>query len=423
MPLGGFDHPVSFGPELAAGRWRFNQLAEAAEMSATSSAEWPHTDSQSGVTSAWHVDIFTDITALEDAWLELTGKGQAGPFQTFGWVSSWYKAAAFHDLAEPLILVGSRRADRRPDIILPLCRYRSSGCSIVSSPDLGVSDLYQPILSPALIGDGVALQAFFQRARKLLPAHDLISIDKLEGSANGHEPLLAPSRFIAKLPYSAWSLKLDQDATADPEKLVKSKMRRTVRQKINQLERVATRELAFSTDLKDVDALDVTWNIRADRFNAIQRPDGLEHDAWRSLYEDVCKNQHADLKPFSAILSCNKEPVGAQLGILHKGHFVGTLLSFKMGTYDRYSPGMQIVFESIKHLANKGVTQFDLSGGDQPYKRQMGCTPRPLYRMMVPGSVKGAAVWALWRTKNALRRHSKIFNFLKRAQQLVARRH
>ncbi len=398
-------------------------MAEAAEMSATSSAEWAYSDSQSGATSAWHVDVCTDITTLEDAWLQLTREGQAGPFQSFGWVSSWYKAATQHDLAEPLILVGSRRADRRPDIILPLCSYRSAGCSIVSAPDLGVSDLYQPILSPALIGDRDALQTFFQRARKLLPAHDLIFIDKLEGSANGGAPQLAPSRFISKLAYSAWSLRLDQDAAADPEKLVKSKMRRTVRQKINQLEKIATRELAFFNDLKDTDALEVTWNIRADRFSAIKRPDGLEQDAWRLLYEEVCKSQHKDLTPFSAILSCNDEPVGAQLGVQHKGHFVGTLLSFKMGTYDRYSPGMQIVFESIKHLANTGVTRFDLSGGDQPYKRQMGCTPRPLYQMMMPGSAKGAAVWVLWRAKNELKRHPKVFNFLKGAHQLLARRH
>ncbi len=398
-------------------------MAEAAEMSATSSAEWPQADTQSGEMSSWHISVFTDITTLEDAWLQLTQEGQAGPFQTFAWVSSWYKAAAQYDLAVPLILVGSRRADRRPDIILPLCSYRSAGCSIISSPDLGVSDLYQPILSPALIGDADALQTFFQGARKILPAHDLIIIDKLEGSVGSGAPQLAPSRFISKLPYSAWSLKLDQKAATDPEKFVRSKMRRTVRQKINQLERIATRELAFSTDLKGTEALDVTWNIRADRFNAIKRPDGLEQDAWRLLYEEVCASRHKDLKPFSAILSCNNEPVGTQLGILHKGHFVGTLLSFKMGTYDRYSPGMQIVFESIKHLANAGVTQFDLSVGDQPYKRQMGCTPRPLYQMMMPGSVKGTAVWALWRVKNELKRHPKAFNFLKRTQQLVARRH
>lgn len=390
-------------------------------MSASSSADWPYATRQTGIASAWQVEVFTDPAVLEESWLHLTLEGHAGPFQTFGWLSAWYKAAARFNLAEPLILTGSRRTDGRPDIILPLCRQKAYGCTIISSPDLGVSDLYEPVLSKALLGDDSALETFFQQARKQLPPHDLIFISKLEASSNGMAPSLAPSRFLVQLPYFAWSL--DLCAEKEGDKLVKSKTRRSVRQKTNQMQRIATRKIEIHDDLIDADTLDIIFNMRAERFAAINRPDGLTLPAWRHLYEEICTGQHADLKPFSTVLLCNNEPVGAQLGIQHKGHFVGTLLSFKMGPYERYSPGLQVVFENVRRLAQSGAWRFDLSGGDQPYKHQLGCIPRPLYEMMVPGSFKGTMVWALWHAKNRLKSNPRLFNAIKRIRDLAVPRH
>lgn len=399
------------------------QPVGAAKMSATSSADWSYATNNAGAKGAWTIDVFRSADTLADKWLRLTQEGEAGPFQTYGWVSSWYKSATQYGLADPLILIGSRHDDGQPDIILPLCTYKRSGCTIISAPDLGVSDLYQPILSRALAEDEEAVQAFLQSARKHLPPHDLLSIDKVEGSSDGTAPHWVSSRYLSKLPYSAWSLDLGQVDAGDAELRVKGKMRRTVRQKINQLEKSAKRRTVFSHSLKGTDALAITWNMRADRFRSVDRPDGLKSDVWRLLYEEVCLGEHEDLEPFSALLTCNDEPVASQLGITYKGHFVGTLLSFQMGTYDRYSPGMQVVFDSIKHLAEAGITKFDLSGGDQPYKKQFGCTPRPLYEVVIPGSLKGTAIWVAWRAKNSLRRHRALFNALKRIQAVVARSH
>ena len=324
-------------------------------------------------------------------------------------------------MPKPLILTGSRRADGRPDIILPLCRYKAYGCTIISSPDLGVSDLYEPILSKALLGDGDALETFVQQARTVLPPHDLIFISKLEASADGTAPSLARPRFLAQLPYSAWSM--DLCGTTDAANLVKSKTRRTVRQKIKQMQRTTSRRIAFYDGVVGADTLDIIFRMRAERFSAINRPDGLKLAAWRQLYEEICKGRHPDLKPFATLLTCEDQPVGAQLGIQHKGHFVGTLLSFKMGPYERYSPGTQIVFENVRRLATNGARRLDLSGGDQPYKRQLGCTPRPLYEMVVPGSFKGTVLWVLWRSKNNLKSYPRLFNALKRLRNLAAPRH
>lgn len=399
------------------------QPVDAVKMSTTSSAEWSYTASQADSDSLWTVEVFHSIDGLQDRWLRLTQEGQAGPFQTYGWVSSWYTAAAQHGLAQPLILMGSRHTGDHPDIIFPLCIYKQAGCTIISSPDLGVSDLYQPILSQSLASDHQAVRDFFQIARKHLPRHDLLSIDKLEASRDGGAPQWVPDRFLMKLPYSAWSLDLSQATSGTAEQLVKSKMRRTVRQKINQLEKVAESQTAFSHTLKDTDALAITWDMRADRFKSIERPDGLENEAWRHLYEEVCWSEHTDLSPFSAVLTCDGEPTATQLGIVYKDHFVGTLLSFNMGKYDRYSPGMQVVFKSIKHLADVGITRFDLSGGDQPYKKQFGCTARPLFQLLMPGSLKGAVIWGAWKAKNRLKRHPALLNTLKHIQGVVKKRH
>ena len=388
-------------------------------MSTSSTAEWLYTASQTAATSDWHIEVFTDLTEIEDEWTALSMEGHAGPFQTVGWVSAWYKAATQFGLAEPLIVTGSRRAGERTDIILPLCRFKKRGLNIISAPDLGVSDLYAPVLSPALAKDPAGIERFFTQARRKLPDHDLIFIDKLDGA----DPALVRPRFMAKLPYSAWSMDLSAAEPAQALNLIKPKMRRSIRQKIKQMNEVSVRTVAFSTETTPVDTLETIWTMRRERFSSLGRNDGLKEAAWRQLYDEVCAGRYRDLKPFSAVLSCDGVPVGAQLGIRHKDHFVGTLLSLRMGRHERTSPGLQVLYEAMQHLAEGGIKRFDLSGGDQPYKRHLGCTPRPLFELMVPASLKGGLVWLWWRGKNSLRAHPKFFNGLKKLHHLIQKRH
>ncbi len=388
-------------------------------MSTSSTAEWLYTAGQAGATNDWHIEVFTDLSQIEDDWLQLSTQGHAGPFQTVGWVSAWYDAARRSGLAEPLIVAGSRQEGGRAEIILPLCRYKKRGMRIISAPDLGVSDFYAPVLSPNLRNHQAAIDSFFQQARRRLPAHDLIFISKLDEV----EPALVRPRFLAKLPYSAWSMQLSTAAPGQAHSLIKPKMRRAVRQKIKQMAKTSARAVTFTTEVTPKDTLDTIWAMRQERFNALGRPDGLQDEAWRRLYENVCARRHDDLKSFSAVLTCDGEPISAQFGIRYKDHFVGTLLSFRMGRHERTSPGLQILLESITRLAEDGVTHFDLSGGDQPYKRHLGCTPRPLFELMVPASAKGTLVWLYWRAKNNLRAYPKLFGFLKKVHQRVMRRH
>ncbi|MEM8687029.1 MAG: GNAT family N-acetyltransferase [Pseudomonadota bacterium] len=388
-------------------------------MSTSSTAEWLYTASQVGSTNDWHIEIFTDLNQVEADWLRLSMEGHAGPFQTVGWVSAWYEAAKRAGLAEPLIVAGSRRPGGHAEIILPLCIYKKRGLRIVSAPDLGVSDFYAPILSPALRNTQAGTERFFRDARKKLPAHDLIFIGKLDTV----EPALVRPRFLAKLAYSAWSMKLGVSGPGQTPDEMKPKMRRTIRQKIKQMEKVSARAVTFTGEGTSGDTLDTIWTMRQERFDALGRPDGLKDAAWRQLYESVCDGRHGDLTPFSAILTCDDESIGAQFGIRYKNHFVGTLLSFRMGPHERTSPGLQVLYESMHHLAQQGVTDFDLSGGDQPYKRHLGCTPRPLFELMVPASAKGAVVWLGWRAKSSLRAHPRLFSFMKKLRQFVTRRH
>ncbi len=388
-------------------------------MSTSSTAEWLYTASQVGTTSDWHIKVFTDPSQIEADWLILSMEGHAGPFQTVGWVSAWYGAAQRSGLAEPLIVAGSRRDGGDAEIILPLCLYKKRGLRIISAPDLGVSDFYAPILSPALRNNQAGIERFFREARSKLPAHDLIFISKLDTV----QPALVRPRFLAKLPYSAWSMRLDAAGPGKAPSLIKPKMRRAIRQKINQMKKTTARSVAFTTEVTPSDTLDTIWAMRRERFAALGRPDGLKDAAWRKLYGAVCEGHHADLKPFSAVLTCDGEPIGAQFGIRYKDHFVGTLLSFRMGRHEHASPGLQILYESMSHLAQKGVTQFDLSGGDQPYKRHLGCSPRPLFELMVPASAKGMAVWLFWRGKSNLRTYPKLFGFMKKLHRFVVRRH
>ena len=362
--------------------------------------------------------MLTSPESIKDDWLRLTGTGRSRPFQTYGWVSAWYDTAERLGIAEALIVAGSRRPDHRPEIILPLCRYRRFGTTFVSAPDLGVSDHYRPIASQDLEEEPTAVSDFLVAALEMLPAHDLLLIGKFEGDGPDGRPRLVRDRHLAKMPISAWSLSLSGDQADTAMRRFTPKLRQGLRRKITNMEKTAKRTVKHFWRFEDDEVFESIWNMRADRLEATGRGHAVDRDPWFGFYKDIVGTAGSDLQPYASILYCNDAPVASQFGVIHNNSFFGLLLSFSMGAYDRFSPGLQILLESICELEARGITHFDLSIGDQPYKRRFGCTARPLYEVMIPASRRGSLIWAGWRVKRFLRRYRLASDVLRRLRQL-----
>ena len=73
------------------------------------------------------------------------------------------------------------------------------------------------------------------------------------------------------------------------------------------------------------------------------------------------------------VLMHDTTPIAYMAGLVKNGYFYVPRLSHDTN-YNKYSPGIILICETIKLLLNEGIHTLDLMRGDEPYKLAMGGT-------------------------------------------------
>ncbi|MGL4290799.1 MAG: hypothetical protein ACRCVA_30910, partial [Phreatobacter sp.] len=100
------------------------------------------------------IEINADAASLETEWRDLEGRGAVTAFQRYDYVAPLYAAFVRHRRAEPLIVVVRAAKGAPPLMILPLCRYRDDGLTVISFADIRVADYCAPVVEAGWAIDG-----------------------------------------------------------------------------------------------------------------------------------------------------------------------------------------------------------------------------------------------------------------------------
>ena len=356
----------------------------------------------------WLITVTRDWREVSVAWERLSAD-VAAPFQSPAWVSAWFDHAETLGVAQPLVAIGTSRADQQPEIVLPLCLYRRHGLRVVSPPDHGVTDYVRIPAAPEIAQDADRLKSFFAALPSHLPPHDVFQISRFDAKGGvSPDDIFAPGH-VAELSMSAWSTTLGQPDHPPPIQRLTRNLRKTVGQAQRSIEKVGKRRVATHWPVTDRAPLDVIWQMRRRRMETKGRSDVVE-DGWLELYLRLAESNSEVLSLNATILYAGDAAVAASLGIRSGSSFVAQILTMEPGMADRYSPGMQVALENLAEAERQGVEIYDLSIGDQSYKRRFGCDPRPLWTIVVPRSVSGYAAWAAWRGRHRLRAYRERKN-------------
>ncbi|WP_204276852.1 hypothetical protein, partial [Escherichia coli] len=79
----------------------------------------------------------------------------------------------------PLVVVVRAAAGAPPLMILPLCRYREDGLTVISFADIRVADYCAPVVDPGWTIAPEGLRALWRRIERALPACDIVRLRKL----------------------------------------------------------------------------------------------------------------------------------------------------------------------------------------------------------------------------------------------------
>ncbi len=110
---------------------------------------------------------------------------------------------------------------------------------------------------------------------------------------------------------------------------------------------------------------------------------------YRNFYEDVLLRDQAGEFALLHELRVEGETVATTLALNFQGARYVLMSTFEAGDWKSCSPGNVMMVECIADSVARNHHYFDLTIGNEPYKRDFAATPRPLYSAIKPLSMKG----------------------------------
>lgn len=366
-------------------------------------------DGQVSSTSAIAIDFARD-------WRHVASRlstGHRTAFQHVYWLDAWYEA--FHDVA-PLIAVIFDVATGKDIAIVPMISHIRRGIRIVEFADLGVSDNNAPILAlDAALDAGVPdaiNDALIDALRALPDRFDLLRLRKMPAQVGGKpNPLV----WLGRIGSSSLNgnLVLMGDDYRDYQAAIK-------RLQMPRCWRVFSRHAGARFEIAaDVgrahELLDVMDVQQQARMRKLGSPFVLNDETHARFYREVVRQGVAEGYAMVSALVCDEGVVATALGVKHGATYILLRISHASDAWSSCSPGLLVTERTMAALHAQGIRRFDLSIGNQDYKRRLGAERVPLTDVSVALSWRGLPY--AWRDHAAqgLRRYPKLAALAARA--------
>ena len=339
--------------------------------------------------------------------------GQRTAFQHGYWLGAWYEA--FHDFA-PLIALISDAATGKDIAVVPMISHIRRGIRIVEFADLGVSDNNAPILALDAALDAAATdaigKALIDAVRALPDRFDLLRLKKMPAHVGGKpNPLVSLGRI------GSCSLNGNLVLTGDDYEAYRASIKRM---QMPRCWRVFSRhagarfeiaaDVAHARELLDV--MDVQQQARMRKLGSRFV---LNDDAHARFYREVARQGIAEGYAVISALVCDEAVVATTFGVRFGASYFLLRISHAGDSWSNCSPGLLVTERTMAALHAEGVRRFDLSIGNQDYKRRFGAAKVALTDVSIALSWRGAPY--AWRDHAAqnLRRYPRLAAFASRA--------
>jgi CelD/BcsL family acetyltransferase involved in cellulose biosynthesis len=349
-------------------------------------------------------------------WRQAASRLNAGhrtAFQHGYWLGAWYDA--FHDVA-PLIALISDAATGRDIAVVPMISHLRRGVRIVEFADFGVSDNNAPILALDAELDAAATdaigKALIDALRALPDRFDLLRLKKMPAHVGGSpNPLVSLGRIGSSSLNGNLVLTGDdyEDYQASIKRMQMPRCWRVFDRHAGARFEIAT-DVARARELLDV--MDVQQQARMQKLGSRFV---LNDETHAQFYREVARQGVAEGYAVVSALVCDEGIIATTLGVRHGATYFLLRISHAGDSWSSCSPGLLVTERTMSALHAQGVRRFDLSIGNQDYKRRFGAEPVPLTDVSIALSWRGMPF--AWRDHAAqgLRRHPRLAALAARA--------
>jgi len=373
------------------------------------------------------LSVHTDLAAIEQEWRAFEQTADCTPFQTFDWLSTWQRHVGTLNGVTPAVVIARRGGDIA--MLLPLAVQQGFARRLTFlGQDL--CDYNAPLLAPdfASVAGPDGFAALWRDIRATLQAtpalrHDTIALAKMPETIGAQpNPLLALD--VRLNPAGAYETMLGADWEPFYTAKRSSATRRRDRTKVKRLGEMgdvkfvnpeASAELALT--------LDALVRQKGKSFARMGVPNIFERPGYAAFFQELATAPRMRSLVHLSRLDVGQTWAATNLGLTFRDCYYHVLASYDDGEVSRFGPGAAHLRELLRFAIARGLTRFDFTIGDEPYKREWCDTEQHLHDYAAAVTIRGwpsAAVSLGWRRiKRAIKKTEPLWNATQRLRSAV----
>jgi CelD/BcsL family acetyltransferase involved in cellulose biosynthesis len=353
-----------------------------------------------------HIEVADDFTKVEEAW-RLGSKHLASyVFQCYEWLSLWNASVGVEECTVPLLV---RVADAAGGtlLLLPLGIRRSYGCRTLVYLGGRVTDYNAPLIDRTFAAS--CSQADFAELWRAilrnLPPIDLVSLVKMPETIEGVPNPMVTLRHCVHTGNARSARPLPATFEAYTESH-RSKVFKDAARKRRQVE--ALGPVSFEIPEAPGDILE-TVDIALAQKRRRHRESGHSElgTGYETFYKRIATSSLDAGRPHVSRLRVGDAVVATHVGAVHGRRFYHLMPGYEGGKWARYSVGRLLQQELVKWCISERLETFDMTTGDEEYKRSWTDTHLPLYAcryaLTLRGTIGIALARAYWRLRKSPR--------------------
>jgi CelD/BcsL family acetyltransferase involved in cellulose biosynthesis/predicted ATP-grasp superfamily ATP-dependent carboligase len=374
--------------------------------------------------------IHDNLEAVESEWRRFEDLADCTAFQSFDWLTTWYRHIGRPDGMRPVIVVGTY-ADGETAFILPLaivpklasrrlCWFGQEQCDY--NAPLLARDFSERVAPERFLAAWRALREHMQRDPRL--RHDWIELEKMPQMVGSQiNPFLSLDVTV-----NASGAHLTQLGD-DWEKFYFAKRSSATRRRDRAKRRHMSEygEIRFITATETDDARRTLETLIDQKHRAFARRgirDIFTRPGLREFFLDLASNPRIRHRFHISRVEVGDTWAAANFAILFGDCYYHVLASYEDdATVSHYGPGALHLRELLAHAIKLGMRRFDFTIGDEPYKDEWSDLSVKLYDHSTAATWRGwpvsAASTARRRLKRFIKQTPAIWKFVSRLRATV----
>lgn len=352
------------------------------------------------------LDVVTDFDFLSQAYRDLYSASDATAFQAPIWLAT-IQSRLMPKVSGTPYTITVRDSDGSLVAVLPLALQKTTGITLLTPADFGVSDYNAIVASSATLERLAVDTAALDRLDALLRKGGLLMFRKARNDGFDLGRIFRRSSSTTA-ENSAYHTTVDSDFDTWRLKTLSRHMTKELGRKGRQLEAEfgSYVDRAVTDEASIREAMAFIRDTRKGRFD----DDLLQRDDYFDFYCAYAVAAAAAGEAEMWVSYVDGRPVAALFGLTGDGTFHAVLIAANIEEFSRYSLGTQIIYRTIRERFSRGARTFDMGLGNSGYKSHFRVESTSLSNLTRANSLRGAGVALVYNRarslKNAIRRYA-----------------